>query len=225
MNITTDEIARLLRVVSEPLRTNWEKNVIDGKSLVETKLSRDEALQCIEKNRKKTLYFTCAMGLLSIVALVIVAIIFKNGTINLLTVLAVFAPTAFVLSRWSIQTVDAKDVTIPVCEERFAKFQESVRWINPLMTGNTHHDIINEEYVKAKLETLAYRVLDAEHTFHKERIKKDVSHFTVTRCGQWIVECQETFDKSWGIATQEFGLTLEKGEIYSEAKKAFEARR
>lgn len=223
MKITEKEIEVLMRVVAESLRLQWEKVMIHGQSLLTAKQERETALAKIKQNDTKSNRIQKIMFGLG--ALFILAITYpsKWGIIDPVWVAVIRGiPFSLVVACvvW-LWRLDNKNQTarqdISDCDEIFARLGRSVDSLNCLGQGNPYWDVIDEPQVKERLVRAAYRILDAQADFETIRIVPDVARFSVIHAGNWIEHCEGMFDRIWNVATHDFGLVLDKGEIFKQA--------
>ncbi len=214
-----------MRVVSEPLRKNWEERRFNRNSLLTLKKSREDAIILKAKYEKQIIISLLGIGFLWVIPL-IVGMSFKMFTtlkfelFGYLIALLLLGLIVIKISTSVFQRkVDNEAKTIKECDQVFEDFGKSVATLNPLGTGNSHHDLITEDYVVSKLENLAYRLLDAEITFDRtcRRSISAVDRNAIMVKGEWIKKCQTHFDGAWDAATNHFGLKLDKQKIFRDA--------
>jgi hypothetical protein len=226
MKITDEEVARLLRVVSEPLHSRWENKNLNGRSLLDLQKSREKAVKEVDELKKKSRRVNLLMIYIGIPVLCMI-VWFVSKSINpqsFLTRFMLSAGSGFVYStlvinilrRLERKTSIANEV-IWQCNEVFEKLHQSVASLNPLRTGNFYHDLITEELVSRRMITLAFRILDAEASFDGCRHSPDATRYDVVHSGNWVEKCQSLFEQAWCTAIDDFDLKLDKSAIFKEA--------
>ncbi|MFA6404975.1 MAG: hypothetical protein WCW03_03185 [Candidatus Paceibacterota bacterium] len=226
MKINNGEIESLMRVMAESLRQRWEKVMIQGQSLLTAKQERETALAKIKQNdTKSNLIQKIMFGLGGLGALFVLAITYlsKWGVVDPIWVAVIQGITfsmvvACIVWLWCLDNKNqAARQNISNCDEIFARLGRSVNSLNCLGQGNPYWDVIDEPHVKERLVRAAYRILDAQADFETIRIVPNVARFSVIHTGNWIEHCEGMFDRILNVATHDFGLTLDKGEIFKQA--------
>lgn len=220
---TNEEIERLMRVVAESLRSQWEEVMNRGQSLLTAKQERETALAKIKQNDtqrnriQKTMFGLGAILLLAItypsdldIVDPVRVVVIRSIPFSMITVCLVWL--------WCLDNKDrvARQI-ISSCDEIFARLGSSVDSLNCLDQGNPYWDVIDEPQVKERLVRAAYRVLDAQAKFETIRIEPKAARSSVIQAGNWIEHCEGMFDRIWKVATYDFGLELDKGEIFKQA--------
>jgi len=227
MNI--EEIERLLRVVSDPLRHQWEIRKLNSRSLLDVKKSREDAIKLGKKSQRKSELWI-GISVIPGVIFSLSCIAYSNGSgpmpgilLAWLTGITVLLGTGALWNsrRWRIVR-ESTGQTVSACDSIFENFKRSVDSLNPLGTGKTYWDLITSEYVSDKATGLAERVLDAEERFDNCRHKRNVSRYDVVYSGQWVDSCQGCFKRLWCAATNDFGIELDKADIYRKAAASLE---
>jgi len=223
VKITDKEIERLMRVVDESLRLCWEKVMIQGQSLLTAKQKRESALARIEQNDKKSNRIQKIMFGLGAIFILAITYPSKWGIVDPVWVAVIRGiPFLMVITCvvW-LWRLDNKNQTarqnISDCDEIFARLGRSVDSLNCLGRGNPCWVVIDKPQVRERLVRAAYRILDAQADFETIRIAPDVARFSVIHAGNWIEYCEEIFDQIWNVATHDFDLALDKGEIFKQA--------
>lgn len=225
MKIDEKKIECLMRVVSEELRLRWEKAMIQDQSLLTAKQERETALAKIKQNDTKSNRIQKTMFGLG--ALFILAITYpsKWGIVDPVWVAVIRGiPFSMVIAcvvwLWRLNNKNqTARQNISDCDEIFARLGRSVDSLNCLGQGNPYLDIIAEPQVIERLVTAAYRVLDAQAKFEFCRFNPKISRFDVSHAGNWVEYCEERFGKIWNTATHDFGLALDKTEIFRQATR------
>ncbi|MBP6858213.1 MAG: hypothetical protein KBC33_00055 [Candidatus Pacebacteria bacterium] len=230
-SITTEEVERLMRVVSEPLRKQWEANNYDGKSLVELQKIRSEAIDSENSYFKKRKH--CTIWMYFYVVGVLALGLYVSGfmrTQNLLIISLFFgfitggATLILWRSNYCEKRIKFAQLLIEGCEAVFESLQESVRALNPHGLGNTYHDVITAEYAHDRLKSLALRVIDAQVSFDAACKSKFIDRWNITHLGNFIQEAEETFDEALRVGIEDFSLPFEKRKTYEEAQAEYERR-
>ncbi len=233
-SITTEEVERLMRVVSEPLRKQWEVENYGGKSLVELQMARNEAVAYTESSCFKAnhmLNWVCVYGgCLMIYTIIFSRLVHKESTplwCGALIISSIIAAVIvfIVLVRHQIKKLEAAREILADCDKVFKRFQESVHALNPHGIGNTYHDVITAEYAYDRLKSLAIRVIDAQVSFDAACKSKSIDRWNITHLGNFIQKAEETFDKALRVGVEDFSLPFEKRKTYEEAQAEYDERR
>lgn len=217
MKIGNEEIERLMRVVSESLRLKWENKVNQGHSLIKAAQERNVAINQVSRNCKKS--NRILLLLYGLTAAMLVIAITSHGTSGVPWVV-VIGSMSFACLKWLDRLENKNQAArekVETCEEMFARLRESVGSLNFLGQGNPYWDGLGESTVSQRLISAAYRVLAAQDEFESIRVVPNVARHNVIHAGNWIGHCENAFDRIWNTATIDFGLTLDKGEIYRQA--------
>jgi len=223
MKINNEEIERLMRVLAESLRLRWEKAMIHGRSLLIVQQEIETALIKISQNDtkgKRILKLMCGLGVLFMLALTYPSRwdTFDHVWVTVIRGISFLAVIGCFVWLWYLdKTRHAALQNISDCDKIFARLKRSVDTLNCLGQGNPYWDIIDESLVIERLVRAAYRVLDAQAFFEKIRLIPDVDRNGIIHAGNWIGHCEGVFDQIWNVATHDFGLELDKGEIFKQA--------
>lgn len=230
-SINTEEVDRLMRVVSEPLRKQWEARNNDGKSLVGLQKARRESDSYIKNSEIQTQNLKKWVLPYSVFMLVCVVIIgrwINSGMgFSLLAILAIFAAAMSTIVSLAIlghslgKQHKAREV-VESCDEVFTRLQKSVHALNPLGLGNVYHDVITAGYVGGQLESLAYRVIDAQVKFDLVRKDKDASRYEIIHLGNFLEGAEDLVIDALDVAVNDFSLSFEKRDVYQKARSRFE---
>ncbi len=212
MKMTTEEIERLLRVVSQPLRQSWEIRKFNSRSLLDAKRSRQEILSTSAIYGKNIPLW----GKITIVLSVLFFALTFLYRWSFLGIPIVIVPSFCLLNRYEKKLREMNKV-FEQNNNAFENFKESVDALNPLGTGNSYHDAITEPEVVERLTRLAYRIMDAEQNFDTARMRSISTRHDVIHLGNWVEKCQVLFDQVWDVAKNDFGLELDKPAIFKKA--------
>lgn len=234
-SITTEEVERLMRVVSEPLRKQWEVKNYGGRSLVELQNEWNKSVSFIDMFLKRgralwrwglipAFIVMCGgapwfgqwvhSGKAPLPLVVLIILLFVG------TVIAV----AGLIYR-SFNNLTAAEKVLESCAKVFLRFQESVHALNPHGIGNTYHDVITADYAYDRLKSLAIRVIDAQVSFDAACKSKSIDRWNITHLGNFIQKAEETFDKTLRVGVEDFSLPFEKRKTYEEAQAEYDKRR
>ncbi|MEI6057563.1 MAG: hypothetical protein WCQ60_01145 [bacterium] len=228
MNINDKEIARLLRVLSEPLRKNWEIKFNQGKSLLELQLRRTQLLGSIAllRGRCQVLYY---LGLGVLILAVVAGITWmgwsihhsdeiqkRGGFIIAGLSIVLFASVAILKVIFDNKTMDLSHELMEL-DAVFEKLQQSVDSLNPLGIGNTHHDVHTEKTVTDMAVGLGFKVLDATDRLFKVCARTPLSRHDIAHSLQWEEKCSAWFAQLWDVAIKDFGLKLDKTDVFKQA--------
>lgn len=225
--IDNEEIDRLMRVTSEPLRRNWEKVMINGGKLEDIISSREYAIKtqkACKKNSDRSPLVLFPLLILTCGEMFIIAGDRWHGltlrfVLVVLAALTIFSACIWTVYYWSEKSnkmwrqIAAYDLTL-------GSFKDSVDALNPLGIGNTYHDLITAEIVAERVVDLAYKVVDAEDRFERS-LKPGAIRTDVMNAGEWINKCTGWFDCIWRAATISFALPLIKKETFARAVQDF----
>lgn len=214
-------------VVAESLRQRWEKVFTRGTSLIQIRKDREEALFMVERSSKKSnLILNWEFVITMIFVLVLTCPVHtrvRHGLIDPIWAYLLCIPLFGLIvastcwMRYLGRKIKVAQQTILDCEEIFSKLRQSVDSLNRLWVGNPHRDVIAEPQVIERLVRAAYRILDAQANFESCRMRQDAARYDVIRAGNWILHCEEAFDRIWDSSTRDFGLVLDKREIFKQA--------
>ena len=98
------------------------------------------------------------------------------------------------------------------------QFALSLAALNPLGTGNSYHDVIDDSYVKDRAFSLAIRVVDAQTTFDTIRKNPEAGRYAVIHAGEWIGKCEADLEKFESNLKNDFGRSLDKPKIFKDAE-------
>ena len=224
--MNTDEVERIFRVASEPLRTKWEVQRNSGQSLLELKAARETALVQEKQYQRKSKSWSLTM-LVCFPLFLSIQLYFGSPNDNwgallgplLGVVLLLFAaiPIAVMAERAHRNRFKQRD-EIDRCDSILEQFAKSLSALNPLGTGNSYHDVVDESYVKDKAITLAVRVVDAQAKFDALRNNPEASRDEVTGAGEWMKKCESQLDKFESNLNSDFGQSLDKPPIFKAAE-------
>jgi hypothetical protein len=225
--INNEEIARLMRVTSEPLRRNWEKGMTNGVKLEEVISSREIAIakqKASKRNSDITLLVLFPLLLLFCGSMVIMSgygrITATRGfSLVVIAAFVTFLATIRIVFFWFERSNKAWK-KIGECEETLAKFQASVDALNPLGIGNIYYDVLTIDVVVIRIVNLAHKVVVAKDCFER-LLKPGAIRSDVVHAGQWIDKCDAWFEGIWTAATVDFGIELNKREMFAKAVQQF----
>ena len=212
-----------MRVVAESLRLKWEKVMINGQSLLTAKQEKETALTKIKQNDTKSNRIQKIMFGLGALFILAIACSSKWSIVHpvwfvVMRGILFLAIIACVVWLWCLDNKNqAARQNISDCDKIFARLDGSVNSLNCQGQGNSYWDIIDESQIKKRLVREAYKILDAQADFETIRIVSDVARSSVIYAGNWIEVCEGKFDRIWNVATVDFGLVLDKGEIFKQA--------
>jgi hypothetical protein len=228
MKINTEEIARLLRVASSPIREKWETIRNGGKNLFELRLQREQLNALAESYEKKmrTLYrlmmIMAFVGLLEAISFPIWTHLVQSGKESfwgIILVVVILSPLLVLSVGYGILTSRFENASTArtQCDVVFDKFQRSIDALNPMGIGNRYHDIITEQSITNTAEHLALRVLDGEQRFEQSRLDLNEAAYNVIHYGNWTEKCRNDLERFWQVVTDDFGLKLDKVSIFDRA--------
>lgn len=102
------------------------------------------------------------------------------------------------------------------CESILANFRQSVKGLDP--TWCSPNDRYNETSVRETLVGFAFKLLDAESKFKKERMLEDAATYSVLHYGNWEVKCRDELENRLR-AVEKFGMTFNKADLFKDARK------
>lgn len=218
-----EEVDRMFRVVSDPFREKWEVQRNSCQSLLDLRKTREIAIAQEKAYREKRSFWFYAImieAVLSILPLWWPSLSINNHVIfYLLFVLIVMIPTTIMFARTEKNWYKQKD-KVARCDGIFEKFAKSLTALNPLGTGNSYLDIIDEKYVEDKTLTLAIRVVDAQTAFDALRKNPEASRSAVIRGGEWVEKCEFVFEAFENNLAVDFGLKLlDKSRVFRDAQE------
>lgn len=144
----------------------------------------------------------------------------KNYKADLLILgvfLCIFIPLTAMFSRANKNWLKQKD-EIDRCNSILEQFAKSLLALNPLGTGNSYHDVINENYVEDRALTLIVRVVDTQTKFDALRNNPDASRYEVIDAGEWMKRCEAQLDKFESNLSNDFGQHLDRPSIFKAAE-------
>ncbi|MEK7641791.1 MAG: hypothetical protein AAB365_02240 [Patescibacteria group bacterium] len=222
-SINTEEVERLMRVVSEPLRHSWEAKNNHGSLRVLQKSWNQALIDADRYSKKEDKWETWSV--VGAVTVLISAWIFgylmkdQSMLIRGLFLAVILGACGLIFLRVNYYERKIKTV-LPLIQNGntvFGSFKKSVDALNPLGTGNSYHDVVTDKVVRERLVSLAYRTLDAQAGFDKSRLIPEACRYDIIHSGQWIEKCENWFDQVWNVATQDFALVFDKTKIFEDA--------
>lgn len=218
-----EEVDRIFRIASESFRTKWEIQRNSGQSLLELKVARETTLVQEKQYRRKCkimvyVLFACIASLFFIQSYLNSHL--KNYKADLLILgvfLCFFIPLNVMFIR-ADKNLSKRKEEINRCDSIFEQFAQSLSALNPLGTGNSYHDVVDESYVKDRAITLAFRVVDAQAKFDALRNNPEASRDEVTGAGEWIKRCEAQLDKFESNLKSNFGQQLDRTSIFRAAE-------
>ena len=209
LKMKNEEVDRIFRVASELFRTKWEVQRNAGQSLLGLKKARQTALtQEKTYGQKRRFWYTVMLtGMLLTLLVDLFLPLSKStkGISNTLITLLIMLPSMIIYIRADKLWFKQKD-EIARCNGILEKFSASLAALNPLGTGNSYHDLIDEKYVGDRALTLAIQVVDAQTAFDVLRKNPEASRSAVIHGGEWIEKCEGDLETFESTLTEDFGL-------------------
>ncbi len=215
-----EEVDRIFRVASDSFLTKWEAQKNGGQSLWQIRKFRETALvQEKRYRRKRTFWFFIMVA--SIPLTMVIIRYFdpsqEKALLSMALALCVVVPLAMVFERMNENWFKQKD-EIERCNGILERFAKSLAALNPLGTGNSNIDVINEDYVKERASTLAIRVVDAQTIFDSLRKNPEASRQMVIKAGERTGKFESDLERFEAALKMDFGQSLDKASIFRAAQ-------
>ncbi len=226
MNVPNEEIVRLLCVVSEDLRLRWERVKCQGRSLPTAKKEREAAIALIEGARRKNNLCLCAL-----VVLAIPFIVTSQGWVHQYDpvrpfagsfLMFLFALPICILLWYQSHVVDKSQTaqeTVVQCESDLENFKWSVDSLDQGIGRNPYREFIDESKIIRDLIDAAFEVLYLHDRLESSCKWQPINRPEIINLSSCTEISEGSFDVMWQIATCDFGLTLDKGDIYRQARR------
>lgn len=216
------EIDRLLRISSHSLRIGWENNRNNGLSLSVVDDARKIAMAQAAKYGRWSV-FGVVMAYTGII--IGIGILYNVVPLpdNTKAAYGVIACVAFIVSfsliaLLMIETRHTYEKAVVIrYDSIFENFDKSLAALNPLGTGNSYHDVIDEKYVENRAVTLAIRLVTAQNEFDNIRFNTNRARLDIVRCCEWLGKCDAEFDTFEKVCREDFGIILDRPNVFQKA--------
>ena len=211
------EIERMLRVMSEPLRKKWETRRYNGKCLLELRKSRESAI-VIKENCSRTLKFLYLTIPIAFLCQWFLLPPMKDSmVIYFVCLLLTIIPTCvFIIrneSNWSKQNRE-----IEICDLVFEELQRSLLSLNPARLGNSNRDMIDDKYIHGMAITLARNTIWAQVEFDQRRVSKECGRNRLIETGIHVQKCESDFREFAVTLASDLDIKLDEPYVFREAK-------
>lgn len=214
---------QLLGMIADPHRIEWEKNKLDGQSLVKIRANYLRALQdkeeavAYDKVWDKRLF----VGIIAFAIIVLASILSKmnEGWVMLeIIVCALAIGGMFNELNTAASEKRAAEQKAQECVELFEAYKKAIADLDPHIAPALNPNPVDATIIRKRMISLAGDILHAKAKLEVIRLTRASTEAAIRESLKWIDHCERLFLKIW-TAAGDFGIDNKKEEIFRLAQE------